>query len=45
MTTMTDYRASASRQTSGDTGIVSFLSAALIAVAGALLVATSLALV
>ncbi len=42
---MIDYQASAARETSGDTGIVSFLTTALIAVAGALLVAASFALV
>ena len=45
MTNSNQYQANASRQTSDDTNVVSFLSTALIAVAGVLLVATSLALI
>ena len=45
MTNTNQYQANASRQTSGDNGFVSFLSTALIAVAGVLFVATSLALI
>jgi hypothetical protein len=45
MTNANQYAANASRRTSDDTNIVSFLSTALIAVAGVLLVATSLALI
>ncbi|HWA91610.1 MAG TPA: hypothetical protein VG889_16345 [Rhizomicrobium sp.] len=43
--TMTDFQASAARKTSGDTGFISFLSSALIAAAGALLIATSFAII
>ena len=41
----TEYQIHASRKTSDDTSVVSFLSTALIAMAGVLLVATSLALI
>jgi hypothetical protein len=43
--TMTEFQASARRETSGDTNIVSFLTGALIAVAGLLFVATSFAMI
>lgn len=42
---MNQFQASAARETSGDTNIVSFLTTALIAVAGLLFVATSFALI
>jgi len=45
MTNANQYQANASRRTSDDTNFVSFLSTALIAVAGVLLVATSFALI
>ena len=43
--TMTEFQASAARETSGDTSFVSMLTGALIFAAGALLVATSFAII